>query len=301
MNKKPLILVTGATGGQGGSVAKALLTGDSFAIRILTRNPNSEKALALKAAGAEIIAGDMSDVASLTAAMKDCYGVFGVTNFWEHFDKEYELGKNLIDAVHQSGISHFVLHTLANASEISHGKLPVPHFDIKAALQDYTISLGVPATFVQLPYYYENFFTFFPLRAAEGGGYTFGFPQGETRFAMVSVEDTGCVVATIFARPAEFIGRTIGIVGDDKTSSEYAAILSRVLGRHITFTHIPHAEFVALGFPGAEDLGNMFEMQRLHIPNRQAEMDESYALNPAIQDFEGWVIRNKERFEPFLV
>ena len=297
---KQLILVTGGTGAQGGSVAKALLAGNAFSVRILTRNVNSEKAKEWKAAGAEIVQGDLFDTESLKAAMKGCYGVYGVTNFWEHFEKEYQLGKNLVDVSHQAGIKHLVLHTLSNASEKSKGKLPVPHFDIKAAVQEYAMSLLTAATYVQLPYYYENFFTFFPLRKDESGGYSFGFPQGETRFAMVSVEDTGAVVAAVFSNPAKYIGRTMGVVGDDKTCAEYAAILTRVLGVHVSYTYIPHSAFIALGFPGAEDLGNMFEMQRLYIPNRQAEMDESYAINPATQDFESWVARNKARFEPFL-
>src|SRR6478735_7343876 len=97
--KKKLILVTGATGAQGGSVARALLADEHFSVRILTRNGSSPKALELKAAGAEVAQGDLDDTASLIRAMRGCYGVFGVTNFWEHFDREYQQGKNLIDAV----------------------------------------------------------------------------------------------------------------------------------------------------------------------------------------------------------
>jgi uncharacterized protein YbjT (DUF2867 family) len=209
MNNKPTILVTGATGAQGGSVAKALLAGKKFKVRILTRNAASDKAIALKKAGAEITEGNLDDKNSLLKAMKDCYGVFGVTNFWEHYEAEFEQGKNLLEAVQESNINHLVFHSLPDYRKLSGGKLPVPHCDMKAALQQYAKDLKLPATFVQLAFYYENFFNFFPLQKQESGSFSFGFPQGDTKLAMVSVHDLGPVVATIFNHPKEYTGRTV--------------------------------------------------------------------------------------------
>jgi len=297
MNQQKIILVTGGTGAQGGSVAKALLADNNYTVRVLTRNAASEKALALQAAGAEIITGDLDNVDSLKAAMKDCYGVFGVTNFWEHFEKEYEQGTNLVDAVAASGIKHVVLHTLPGYSKLSKGEFPTPHCDIKAALQDYTKSKGLPATFVQPAFYYENFFSFFPLQLAEDGTYFFGFPQGDTKLSMLCIEDIGGVVLSIFKFPAEYIGRTVGVVGADNTCTEYAATMSKILKRTIRYRYVPRDEYAGYGFPGAEELANMFEVQRLYIPNRQMDLIESYGLNPAMQSFESWLKNNVAKFE----
>ncbi|MFT3932552.1 MAG: NmrA/HSCARG family protein [Chitinophagaceae bacterium] len=300
MNLKKLILVTGATGAQGSSVVKALLADNEFAVRILTRNASSEKALALKALGASVAEGDMNDVESLKNAMKDCYGVYGVTNFWEHFDNEYQLGKNLVDAVKESNIQHFVFHTLPDLHKLSHGKYPVPHCDMKAKLEQYTRSLSIPATFIRIAFYYENFFNFFPLQRNEDNSYSFGFPQGDTKLAMISVEDIGGMVATIFNHPQEYIKRVVGAVGADETCYEYAATMSKVLQKEVRYHYIPHNEYAALGFPGAEELANMFEAQRLHINNRLIDLIETYALNPQAQTFEKWVAKNKTRFEAMM-
>lgn len=137
-------------------MAKALLQGGQYAVRILTRKADSEKAKALQAAGAEVVVGDLSNKDSLKAAVDGCYGVFGVTNFWEHFGKEYEQGVNLIDAVAEGGVQHFVLHTLPDYNALSSGQYSVPHCDMKAALKRYTKQKNLPATFLEVAFYYEN-------------------------------------------------------------------------------------------------------------------------------------------------
>jgi len=294
------ILVTGATGAQGGSVAKALLAGNKFAVRILTRNPNAENAITLKQLGAEVVCGDMDDIDSLKAAMQGCYGVYGVTNFWEHFDGEYRQGKNLVDAVKASGISHFIFHTLPDYNALSSGKFPTPHCDIKAALQQYCRQLAIPATFLQIAFYYENFLHFFPLQQHGDDGYYFGFPQGDTKLAMISVEDTGGIVAAIFDHLSAYIGRTVGAVAADDTCHRYAAVMSKVLQQKITYNYIPHEVYAAFDFPGAAELANMFEVQRLYIPNRQQDMIESYGLFPALQTFEAWLGKHKTQFEKYI-
>ncbi len=300
MKQKQVILVTGATGAQGGSVARALLDDGAFAVVALTRNPESEKALALRQAGAEIVRGDMDDPESLKRAMQGVYGVFGVTSYWEHPDKEYRHGKNLIDAVQESNIRHFVFSSLPSYNKLSGGAFPVSHYDIKAELEDYAKSLHLPATFVQPASYYENFLNVFMPRPDEDGNFYFGFPQGDTKLAMASVEDLGGVVKTIFRHPAEYIGRVTGVVGDDRTFAEYADIMSRVLGRRIYYVYIPHEEFAGFEFPGAGEIANMFEVRRLFIPEQQVKMIESYALNPSMQTFERWLVKNKEKFAALL-
>lgn len=301
MISRKIILVTGATGAQGGSVAKALLNENKFAVRILTRNAKSPKAIALQEAGAEIAEGDLDDIQSLLAAMKDVYGVFGVTSFWEHFEKEYQHGKNLVDAVHQSGIEHFVYSTLPNYKQLSSGKLSVPHCDLKAELEEYTKSLKIPATFMRIAFYYENFLSFFPLQKDENDNFFFGFPQGDTKLSIVTVEDMGGVVAPIFNHPEEYIGRVVGVVGEDLSCDEYAAILSKVLKQNVYYKYIPRDVYAGFGFPGAEELANMFEVQRLYIKERHLDLIESYGLNPSMQRFEKWLEKNKEKFEANII
>jgi uncharacterized protein YbjT (DUF2867 family) len=300
MNNKPIILVTGATGAQGGSVARALLAAGKFTVRILTRDPHSESARALENAGARVAKGNFNDIKSLEKAMKGCYGVFGVTNFWEHYEHEFQHGKNLADAVKTSGVKHFVLHTLADYHKLSGGLYKVPHCDIKAALQNYCRDLHLPASFVQLAFYYENFFNFFPLQQMEDGSYSFGFPQGDTKLAMASVEDLGPVVAAIFDHPKEYIGRTVGVVGSDATCAEYAAQMSEVLGKVVRFQYIPREVYAEFGFPGAVELANMFEVQRLYIPERQFNLIESYGLNPRMQNFRTWLKNHRSKFLQLL-
>ncbi len=296
MATKKTILVTGATGAQGGSVARALLHQGQYQVRILTRNPGSEKAAALGQMGAENFAGDFSNRESLLAAVQGCYGVFGLTNFWEHFEKEYELGVNLIDAVSAAGVQHFVLHTLADYNALSNGQFPVPHCDMKAALKRYTKQKNLAATFFEVAFYYENFFSFFPPVPDQFGTFQFGFPQGNTRLAMVSVNDVGAVVAGIFAEPEAFVGRTVGAVGADDTCHHYAAQMTRILGVPVQYNYIPRDLYASFGFPGAVELANMFEVQRLYIPSRQRDLEVSYRLNPAMQTFEDWLQKNKAAF-----
>jgi hypothetical protein len=197
--------------------------------------------------------------------------------------------------VAESGIKHFVLHTLPDYFELSGGRIPVPHCDQKAALKRYSRQKGLPATYLEVAFYYENFFTFFLPRRDELGNYQFGFPQGYTPLAMVSVEDVGGIVTRIFDEPELFIDRTMGAVGADRTCDEYAASMTRILGVPVQYNHIPHELYAGFDFPGAQELANMFEVQRLYIPNRQKEMEESYRLNPDMQTFETWLAKNKRR------
>ncbi|MFT3705355.1 MAG: NmrA/HSCARG family protein [Agriterribacter sp.] len=296
MNQKPIILVTGATGAQGGSVALALMSSGKYHVRCLTRNKHSEKALALKRKGAEIVEGDLGNIESLKSAMRDCYGVFGLTNFWEHYEEEALHGKNLVKAVHASGIPHFVFSSLPGYHTLSGGKFPVPHCDIKASLENFIKRLGLPATFIHIAFYYENFLSFFPPQPDGNGGYYFGFPQGDTKLAMVSAEDLGKIVAKIFDHPLEYLGRTVGVVGENRTCTEYAAIMSSVLQRDIKYHYIPRDVYAAFDFAGAEELANMFEVQRLFIPERTIDLIESYGLNPSMQTFESWLFNNRQKF-----
>jgi uncharacterized protein YbjT (DUF2867 family) len=294
--EKPLILVTGATGAQGGSVASHLLSGGRFAVRALTRKLSSPAASALREAGADVVRADFDDPERLRQVMKGCYGAFGVTNYWEHFDGEYRQGRNLVDAVAAAGLRHFVFSSLPSVDKASGGKLRVPHFEGKARLEADARETGIPATFVHVAFYYQNFLTFFPPQKQEDGSLTFGFPQGDTPLAGVDVGDLGGVVAAIFERPGSFIGRRVGVVGDDMPPQAYADCMSRVLGRRIAYNHIPREIFAKFPFPGADDLADMFDFNRRFIPDRRADLEECRRLFPGMHSFEAWLEANKHRF-----
>ena len=294
------ILVIGATGAQGGSVARHLLARGEFAVRALTRNPDSEGAQALRALGAEVVQGTLDDRASLRSALKDCYGAFGVTSYWEHFDKELDHGRNLINAVAGSTVEHFVFSSLQSMAGESKGELKVPHCDQKHELEQYTKSLGIPSTFVYVAFYYDNFFSFFPPRKGLDGAYHFGFPQGDTPLAGVAAEDIGGPVAAIFADPAGFVGTRVGIAGDDLAGSEYAGAMSRVSGKTVRYNFIPREVFASFPFPGADDLAAMFEFNRRFIPSRSADVEQSRTLYPAMQTFEQWASSRRDAFTRLL-
>lgn len=293
--EKRTILVTGATGAQGGSVARALIKQNIFRVRILTRNESSPRAVALQDAGAELAVGDFDDVESLYTAMHGAYGVFGVTDYDEHHEKEIIHGKKLIDAVKRQGIKHFVYSASPNYHKLSKGERSVPQCDIKAQLQEYTKSLAIPASFVHIAFYYENFLNLFPLQQDKHRNLHFGFPQGNAKLAMASVNDLGGVVAAIFNHPVEYIGRTVGVVGEERTCAEYAQIMSKVLDKNVYYHHVPRDIFIGFDFPQAEKWADVFEVQRLHEVNHLIDIIESYGLNPAMQSFSSWLECNKER------
>jgi uncharacterized protein YbjT (DUF2867 family) len=292
MNRKK-ILVFGATGAQGGSVARHLLQRGQFDVRAITRKTDSPAAQALRELGAEVVPGDLDDPASLAAALEGCYGAYGVTNFWEHFDKEAQQGRNLVAAVAAAKVQHFVYSTLPPVEKATNGALKSPHFDLKAEHEEYARSLGIPATFIHVPFYYENFLAFFPPRPAGDGTYQFGFPQGDTPLAAMSVEDVGRIVAVIFEQPAEYIGKVVKLAGDELPATGYADVMSRRTGTTIRYAHIPRETFAAFGFPGAEDLADMFEFYRVHMPSRAADIEQLRTLAPELQDFETWASRNE--------
>jgi hypothetical protein len=171
----------------------------------------------------------------------------------------------------------------------------VPQFDIKATLQEYAKSLGIPASFVHVAYYYENFINLFPLQRDRHNNLHFGFPQGDARLAMASVQDVGGVVAKIFDHPFEYTGRTVGVVGEDRSCAEYAHIMSKVLNRNVYYHHIPRDIFIGYDFPQADRWADVFEVQRLYVSNHQLDLIESYGLYPEMQTFEKWLEKNKQK------
>ena len=290
------ILVVGATGMQGGGVARHLLKQRTFNIRCMARNPESQAAKLLRQQGAEIVQADLDDPVSLRRALHGCNGVFGVTDFWEAYLREYEQGVNLIEAAAESGVSHLVLSTLPSAKKISHGAIELPHFETKARMEEHTQRRNIRFTFVHVAFYYENFLNYFPPRRQVDGGYTISFPLGDACLGALAVEDVGGVVAEMFEDSAEFVNKTIEIIGDEMPAQDYAEAMSRVLKREITYTHVSRETYASMGFPGARELADMFEFLRVYTPSRRAHIIQCRQLLPEMQTFEAWLERNANKF-----
>ena len=312
MADKKIIAVMGATGAQGGGVVRAILRDKAggFAARAITRNPASEKAKALAAAGAEVVAADASDAKSLERAFAGAHGAFCVTFFWEHFSPERELADAtaMAHAAKQAGLRHVIWSTLEdtrkfvplsdNRMPTLMGKYKVPHFDAKGEADDVFRKLGVPTTFLLTSFYWENFIFFGsgPKRGPDGK-LALTFPLDDKKLPAIAVEDIGKVAYAILKRGQEFIGKTVAIAGEHLTGSELAAALTKALGEEVRYNAVSPEAYRAFGFPGAEDLGNMFQFKRDFQQAFCGPRDPKIAraLNPELQTFEQWLAQNKSR------
>jgi uncharacterized protein YbjT (DUF2867 family) len=312
MAEKKTIAVMGATGAQGGGLVRAILRDKTggFAARAVTRNPASKKAQELAAAGAEVVAADVGDEASLERAFAGAYGAFCVTFFWEHFSPEQELAHAtaLARAAKQAGVRHVIWSTLENTRKwvpLSDNRMPtlkgkykVPHFDAKGEADDVFRKLGVPTTFLLTSFYWENFIFFGagPKRGPDGKlGLT--FPMDDKKLPGIAAEDIGKVAYAIFKRGQEYIGKTIGIAGEHLTGDEMAAALTRALGEEVRYNPVSPEIYRGFGFPGADDLGNMFQFKRDFQQAFCAPRDPKIArgLNPELQTLDQWLAQNKNR------
>ena len=201
---KKIIAVVGATGSQGGGLAHAILNDPDggFSVRALTRHPESDEAKKLKDQGAEVVEANLDDVDSLKQAFDGAHGVYGVTNFWEHFsaEKEKEQAKNIAQAAKDAGVEHVVWSTLEdtrqwlnvddNRMPVLQGEYNVPHFDAKGEADKYFTDMGVPTTFLVTSFYWENFISFGagPQRG-DDSVLALTMPMGEAKLPGIAVED----------------------------------------------------------------------------------------------------------------
>ena len=292
-----LITVFGATGAQGTPIVNSLLE-SGFKVRGVTRNPDRDKAKALKAAGAEVVKGNLDDIPSVEAAVKGVYGVFYVTNYWElagqnqetAYDKEIEQGKAVADVCKKVGVKHVVYSALDGAKE----KLGVlcPHMDSKAVVDKYLDEIGVPKTSVRYPFYFENFITMLAPQKQDDGTYLFTACMDGPMHA-IAVADGGPIVATIFSKPEEFIGKVVSISGDKLTLHEYMANIGKVTGKTFRYQQVPVEVFAKFPFPGADDLAIMFDY--FSRGNPSYDLDITRKLNSKALQFKDWAEKNKEK------
>ena len=306
MADKKIIAVVGATGAQGGGLVRAILNDASggFQARALTRNPGSDKAKALAQAGAEVVAADVDDVESLKGAFAGAHGVFCVTFFWDHYSPEKEIAEvgNMAGAAKAAGVKHVIWSTLEDTRRwvrledtrmpTLQGKYKVPHFDGKGEADQIFRDAGLPTTFLLTSFYWDNFIYFGagPQRGPDGV-LALTFPMDGKKLPAMAAEDIGKCAYGIFKRGDEFIGKTVGIAGEHLTGAELASQMSEALGQEIRYNAVPPDVYRSFGFPGADDLGNMFQFKRdfneYFCGARSVEFSRS--LNPELQTFRVWL------------
>ena len=297
MSSKKLIAVFGATGKQGGSVVTALLNEkEKYDVRAITRNVNGEKAQHLKTMGVEVVYASMDEPNTLCSAVAGSHGVFIVTNFWEHKDKDREIlqGKNVVDTCKEAGVTHVIFSGLEKVQKIT-GK-SCPHFDGKGEVEEYIQSLNVPHTIVRYPYYYENTFIalgFLGFQKGDNGSYAVtSCLQGE--MDTISVENTGPIIASIFSEPENYLGKTIGISGERLTAKQYFDIIAKATGKKIHVNTMSVDDYAKLPFPGADDLAAMFHFYDNGNPVRDMKLTKQ--LDPETPSFLSWATDNKIKF-----
>jgi uncharacterized protein YbjT (DUF2867 family) len=307
MSNKKIIAVAGATGSQGGGLVRAILADPNggFAARALTRNVNSEKAKALAKLGAEVVAADVDDIESLKRAFAGAYGAFCVTFFWEHFspEKETAQARALAQAAKDIGVQHTIWSTLEDSRKfvpLSDNRMPtlqgnykVPHLDSKGEADDDFRKL--PSTLLLTSFYWDNLINFGmgPKRDADGR-LAFTLPTADKKMPGIAAEDIGKCSYGIFQNSGQLIGKTVGIAGEHLAGAQMAAALSEALGEEVRYDYVPPEVFRTFGFPGAEDLGNMFQFFRDFSDDLCAARSIAFSqsLNPQLQTFETWLKEN---------
>jgi uncharacterized protein YbjT (DUF2867 family) len=312
MSAKKIIAVIGATGAQGGGLARAILNDRSgeFSARVLTRDPNSDKARALAALGAEVVAGDVDDVGSLKRLFAGAHGAFCVTFFWAHFSVEREQAeaRAMATAAKEAGLKHVIWSTLEdtrkwvplsdNRMPTLGGKYKVPHFDGKGEANAFFTAAGVPTTFLLTSFYWDNFIHFgMGPRKGPDGRYAITFPMDDKKLPGIVAEDIGRCAHGIFRRGPELIGKTVGIAGEHLTGAEMAAAFAKALGVGVVYNAVPPDVYRGFGFPGADDLGNMFQFKRDFEKEFCGARSVAFSrsLNPALQTFAAWLEQNKTK------
>ena len=310
MADKKIIAVFGATGAQGGGLARAILAdaGGSFAVRAVTRHADSGKAKALAAAGAEVVTADLDDEASLLRALQGAHGAYFVTNFWEHFSPEREKAQAaaMARAAKAAGLKHAIWSTLEDSRHFVPladprmptlmGEYKVPHFDAKGESDKFFVDAGMPTTFLRTSFYWENLIHFgMGPKPGPDGVLVWTMPLGTARFPGMAVEDIGRCAYGVFKRGSELAGKYVGVAGEHLTGAEMAAALGQALGQPVRYNAITPAQYRGFGFPGAEDLGNMFQFNPEFATEFCGARDlaTSRALNPALQTFRQWLASNK--------
>lgn len=322
----------GATGKQGGAAVKAFhdLAKQSdnkldFQLRAITRDPTKDTAKEIEPLVHEVVKADGNDVASMVEAFKGCYGAFLVTDFWQdmNVDNEMQVLRNLKEAVKEAGVKHVVLSSLEGSKEYVNSlsseeketwkpvpgaasspeakEMYVPHLDGKFKITKEFQDSGVPVTMLYTSFYYENFIYFGmgPSRQSDSDPYAITLPMADAKLQMVAVADIGKAVCAIF-QDSSLIGKTVGVRSASMTGQEIVDVFTSMCGVPVSYNKVPWDVYASFGFPGAEEMGNMFrlfvEEEQTYITNRDTSDELLKGMGGAIT-LEDWIASNKHAFE----
>jgi uncharacterized protein YbjT (DUF2867 family) len=274
------ILVTGATGHQGGAVFHHLRKSNKFSLRVLTRDPDKPAARALVGSGVDVVRGDLEDTGSLGRALDGVDGVYSVQDWTGGAEAEVRQGNNLIDAARQQAISHFVYSSVGAADE----KTGIPHFESKFQIEEHLRASGLPHTIFRPVFFMENWFGSKDY-IAQG---ILALPLSpETHLQMIAVDDIGSFVTAAFEKPGRWIGRTEQIAGDDLSMNDIARHFSTVAGHEVRYQQMPFEEFerntgheMTVMFRWFEESG-----YKVDLPALREEL-------PSLTSFERWLNTN---------
>lgn len=270
------ILVTGATGHQGGAAMRHLHA-KGFTVRALTRDPSSDRARALVGRGNEVVRGDLDDKASLAHALEGVYGVFSVQVSGQGAENEIRQGIDLADEAKRRDVRHFIYTSVASADQ----NTGIPHFDSKYRIEEHLRGTGMRYTILRPAFFMENWLG---MREQIEGG-TLSFPLApDTRLQQIAVDDIGAFAALAFEKSGHWQGRIVELAGDEPTMREVTEGLGRMAGREVRYRQAPMAEFARQ--VGAEH-GRMFRWfqevgYRVDIPNLRREYSN-------LTSFERWL------------
>jgi uncharacterized protein YbjT (DUF2867 family) len=310
MSDKKVIAVLGATGSQGGGLVRAILNDPKggFTARVLTRDARGAKAQNFANMGAEVMTVDIDRPESLKKAFAGAYGAYCVTFFWEHFSPENEMAeaKAMAEAAQAAAVKHVIWSTLEdtrrwaplndNRMPTLQGKYKVPHFDAKGESDHFFADAGCPTTFLLTSFYWDNFIHFgMGPKKGPDGKLAITFPMGDKKLPGIAAEDIGKCAYGVLKKGAEFIGRTVAISGENLTGAQMASVFTEVLGKEVRYNDVSPEVYRGFGFPGAEDLGNMFQFKRDFEDYFSGARDPNFArtLNPSLQSFKTWLMQNK--------
>jgi len=271
------ILVTGATGKQGGAVLRRLRE-RRFTVRALTRDPSKPAARELVGAGTEVVGGDFNDQASLTRALEGVYGVFSVQSRGEHsVDPEIRQGINLAETARRSNVRYFVYSSVASADQ----KTGIPFFDSKARIEEHVRSTGLRYTILRPAFFMENWLG---MRAMIEQG-TLALPLSpDTRLQMIAVEDIGSFTALAFEHPGHWEGRAVDIAGEELSMTGLAEAFTRMTGREVRYRQVPWNEFELQAGRDYMTMYRWLEEKGFHIDIPALRQE-----NPNMTTFEKWL------------
>ena len=306
MTDKKIIAIMGATGAQGGGLARAIAAdrGGAFSARAITRKPESDKARALAALGIEVVAADAEDAASLERAFAGAHGAFCVTNYWEllSVEREGEQAMAMARATRKAGVQHVVWSTLEDTRKqiplgdsrlpTLNGKYKCPHFDSKGQVDHVFATEAGPTSYLLAAFYWDNFIHFgMGPRTGADGDLVLALPLGGARLPGIGAEDIGKCAYGVFRQGPAAAGKRFGVAGEILSGEQMAAAMGTALGRKVGFYDVPFDTYRGFGFPGAEDLGNMFQYQAILGDEFLRARDPGLArtLNPELRDFAAWL------------